>query len=79
MAKETRRYGHMPTRRGPTKRLYEVRVIRVIEEESIDIEIRASSEEEAKALALKEARANHALLFSDIGEPSYEATDAEPI
>ena len=79
MAKETRRYGHMPTRRGPTKRLYEVRVIRVIEEESIYLEIRASSSEEAKQLAVKEAEANHALLFGDIGQPSYEATDAEPI
>jgi hypothetical protein len=80
MPKEHRRYGQMPTRRAAIRaRTYEVRVLRSYEEEYIDLEIKATCEEEAKSLALAEATANACLYFGTTGEPSYDATDCEPM
>lgn len=80
MPKEHRRYGQMNTRRAATRtRTYEVRVVRTYEEEWVDLEINATSAEEAQALAQKEAEANAAILFGTISDPSYSVTDCEPI
>jgi hypothetical protein len=58
---------------------YEVRVYRRYDEEYVDLEIEATSEEEAKELAEKDAVANKSLYFGETPEPSFDAQDAEVI
>lgn len=65
------------TRKTDEKQTYEVRVSRSFEEEYLDIEVQASSEEEAEQLALAEAKAKPHLYFGAGGSPSYRAESAE--
>lgn len=57
------------------KKTYEVRVRRVIEEEYVDIEVEASSPEEAQSLALDEAVTNMSTLFGEMPDPELVADE----
>jgi hypothetical protein len=58
---------------------FEVRVVREVPDEEVTLEIEAETPEEAKRLALEDAKRNEDLYFGPIEVPALFADDPEPM